>query len=178
MTEGRRGSGKGARNYWAWVLAAAALGVMTVGCFLPSYGDSINTGSASPAERDGTWLSSYPGWECAWTVTWIWGNVIENGFGDLDYGESLMLSYLPINVLFLLGPVLLWLSGRTRRLAWVVRAIYTLIVAQVLAWWVLNVVTPDGGMILIGYWFWLAAFVLLAAAFWVMPRSAAMRAGD
>lgn len=160
----RRGGWRG-RKRWAWVLYAVALVAMTIGLFLPSYGSWAGFGN-------GTDLVSYPGWECAWTVTWIWGNVIESGFKGLSYDESVMLSYLPINALFLLSPCFLWLTGRSRHLGWVFRVIYTLIVFQVLAWWVLHLFENGGDEeILIGYWFWLGAYVLLAAAFWMMARA-------
>lgn len=170
MIDRPRSAGWRGRKGWAWLLAAAALVAMTVGMFLPSYGVWMGVGPASLAGQDGPDLQGYPGWECAWTVVWIWENVLNDGFGDLSYGESLMLTYFPINLLFLAAPWFLWLTGRTRRLGWGFRVVYTLIVAQVLAWWLSLVWNPDNGAVLIGYWFWLASYVLMAAAFWVIPR--------
>ncbi len=176
MSDGPRGGGWLGRKRWAWVLYAAAMVAMTVGLFLPSYGVSMGWKSVHGGPVG---MQSYPGWECAWTVVWIWGALFDGSLSGIDYGESLMLSYLPINALFLLAPLFLWLEGRTRRLRWVFRIVYTLIVVQVFAWWVLHVF--DHGRseeILIGYWFWLAAYMLLAAAFWVMQPGGALDRAD
>jgi hypothetical protein len=181
MSEGPRGGGRRGRKRWAWILYAGALVAMTIGLFLPSYGLHFGfsigptDGTPSPEPTD-----VYPGWRCAWIVTMAWEEFLSGeiglGIGMSSYHESLILSYLPINVLFLISPVFLWLAGRTRRLSWVFRGVYALVVLQVSAWWVVHAI-DDGQSetIMTGYWFWLGAYLLLAAAFWVMPGAGADR---
>jgi len=154
---------------------------MAIGLFLPSYGLYFGFSPGSGHETaELVPTEVYVGWRCAWIVTEAWEEFLSGGvglgIGMSSYHESLILSYLPINVLFLISPVFLWLAGRTRRLTWVFRGVYTLVVPQVSAWWVVHAI-DDGQSetIMPGYWFWLGAYMLLAAAFWVMPRVRAHR---
>ena len=173
------------RKAWAWTLAAVALLVMVTAFLLPSYQVSTSWSTPVPEsslnaiEHSSGW-QSYRGYDCAWVAMGAWEDIVtDNPFGStpLSWEDSLVLSYFPANLLFVISPLALWLTGRTRWLGWVFRGIYVLLVLQVLGWWIVNARAGDAEDILIGYWFWLGAFCLLAAAFWVMPRGRVLGGG-